>query len=143
MGIDKEHKLKATDIPFVRHLGIEEENSKLSLDFKNDVLNHIETIHASAQFALAETQSGIHLQKLFPELEGKVLPVLRDAQIKYRKPAQEKIIAFASTDAEDVAKFRSQFEKRGRASIQINVEVKDINGVLTSQATFTWFVQAL
>ena len=135
--------MKATDIPFVRHIGIEEQNSELSLDFKNDVLNHIETIHASAQFALAETQSGIHLQKLFPELEGKVLPVLRDAQIKYRKPAQEKIIAFASTDAEDVAKFRSQFEKRGRASIQINVEVKDINGVLTSQATFTWFVQAL
>ena len=135
--------MKATDIPFIRHIGIEEQNSELSLDFKNDVLNHIETIHASAQFALAETQSGMHLQNLFPELEGKVLPVLRDAQIKYRKPAQEKIIAFASTDQEDVAKFRSQFEKRGRASIQINVEVKDINGVLTSQAAFTWFVQAL
>ena len=135
--------MKATDIPFVRHIGIEEQNGELSLDFKNDVLNHIETIHASAQFALAETQSGMHLQNLFPDLEGKVLPVLRDAQIKYRKPAQEKIIAFASTDAEDVAKFRSQFEKRGRASIQINVEVKDINGVLTCQATFTWFVQAL
>ncbi|WP_292658350.1 YiiD C-terminal domain-containing protein [Nitratifractor sp.] len=135
--------MKATDIPFVRHIGIEEENSELSLDFKNDVLNHIKTIHASAQFTLAETQSGIHLQNLFPDLEGKVLPVLRDAQIKYRKPAQEKIIAFASTDAEDVAKFRSQFEKRGRASIQINVDVKDVNGVLTSQAAFTWFVQAL
>jgi hypothetical protein len=43
-------KLKATDIPFVKHIGIEEKNNELSLDFKNDVLNHIKTIHASAIF---------------------------------------------------------------------------------------------
>ena len=135
--------MKATDIPFVRYIGINEKNDELSLDFKNDVLNHIKTIHASAQFALAETQSGIHLQSLFPELEGKVIPVLRDAQIKYKKPAQEKIIAFSSADKEDVIKFKSQFEKKGRGLLQIEVKIKDINDVLTSQATFTWFIQAL
>jgi acyl-coenzyme A thioesterase PaaI-like protein len=113
------------------------------LDFNKNVLNHIKTIHASAQFTLAETQSGLHLQKLFPELEGKVIPVLRDAQIKYKKPAQEKIIAFSSSDEEAIEKFKTQFEKKGRGSLQINVEVKDVNDVLTSQATFTWFVQAL
>ena len=106
-------------------------------------MNHIKTIHASAQFTLAETQSGIHLQSLFPELEGKVIPVLRDAQIKYKKPAQEKIIAYASTDEEAVEKFKSQFEKKGRGSLQIEVKIKDINDVLTCQATFTWFVQSL
>ena len=135
--------MKAIDIPFVSHIGIKDENNELSLDFKENVLNHIKTIHASAQFTLAETQSGMHLQKLFPELEGKVLPVLRDAQIKYKKPALEKIIAISSTDDESVEKFKSQFDNKGRGSLQINVEVKDINDVLTSQATFTWFVQAL
>ncbi len=75
--------MKATDIPFVKHIGIEKQNNELSLAFKNDVLNHIKTIHASAQFTLAETQSGLHLQSIFPELKGKVIPVLRDAQIKY------------------------------------------------------------
>ena len=138
-----ENNIKATDIPFVNHIGIKDENNKLSLDFKENVLNHIKTIHASAQFTLAETQSGLHLQKLFPELEGKVIPVLRDAQIKYKKPAQEKIIAFSSSDEEAIEKFKTQFEKKGRGSLQINVEVKDVNDVLTSQATFTWFVQAL
>ena len=135
--------MKATDIPFVNHIGIKDENNELSLEFKENVLNHVETIHASAQFTLAETQSGLHLQKLFPELEGKVLPVLRDAQIKYKKPAQEKIIAFSSADEEAIEKFKTQFEKKGRGSLQINVEIKDIDDVLTSQATFTWFVQAL
>ena len=113
------------------------------MDFKDNVLNHIKTIHASAQFTLAETQSGIHLQSLFPELEGKVIPVLRDAQIKYKKPAVEKIIAFSSANEEAVEKFKTQFEKKGRGSLQIDVEVKDINDVLTCQAGFTWFVQAL
>ncbi len=135
--------MKATDIPFVKHIGIEEENNELSLEFKEDILNHIKTIHASAQFTLAETQSGLHLQSLFPELEGKVVPVLRDAQIKYKKPAQEKIIAFSSADEEAIEKFKTQFEKKGRGSLQINVEIKDVNDVLTCQATFTWFVQAL
>jgi hypothetical protein len=107
------------------------------------VLNHIKTIHASAQFTLAETQSGMHLQKLFPELEGKVLPVLRDAQITYKKPAIEKIIAYSSATKEATTKFKTQFEKKGRGLIQIDVDIKDINGVLTCQATFSWFVQAL
>ncbi len=135
--------MKATDIPFVKHIGIEEQNNELSLDFKNDVLNHIKTIHASAQFTLAETQSGLHLQSLFPELEGKVIPVLRDAQIKYKKPAQEKIIAFSSADEKSVEKFKVQFEKKGRGSLQIEVKIKDINDILTCQGTFTWFIQAL
>ena len=135
--------MNATDIPFVRHIGIKGENSVLSLAFETNVLNHINTIHASAQFTLAETQSGIHLQKLFPELEGKVLPVLRDAQIKYKKPAHEKVFAFSFVDDEAVEKFRMQFEKKGRGLLQVNVEVKDINGILTAQCVFTWFVQSL
>lgn len=107
------------------------------------MLNHINTIHASAQFTLAETQSGLHLQKLFPELEGKVLPVLRDAQIKYKKPAQERIIALASVDEEALKKFRVQFEKKGRALIEIHVEIRDINAILTCVGDFSWFIQGL
>ncbi len=106
-------------------------------------MNHIETIHASAQFTLAETQSGLHLQSLFPELEGNVVPLLRDAQIKYKKPAQEKIFAFSLVDDEAVETFKSQFEKKGRGSLPIEVAIKDINDVLTCHATFTWFIQAL
>ena len=135
--------MKATQIPFVKYIGIEEDDTQLSLNFKEELLNHIKTIHASAQFTLAETQSGVHLQTLFPHLEGKVVPVLRDAQIKYKKPAQEKIIAFASVSDEDIEKFKSQFEKKGRGSLKVDTKIKDINGVLTCEATFTWFIQSL
>lgn len=136
-------KLKATDIPFVNTVGIQEERDKLFLDFKDDILNHIKTIHASAQFTLAETESGIYLQTLFPELKGKVLPVLRDAQIKYKKTATQKIIAYSSSDKEVVEKFKNQFDKKGRGTIKVDVEIRDINDIVTSYATFTWFIQAL
>jgi acyl-coenzyme A thioesterase PaaI-like protein len=135
--------LEATDIPFVRHIGIEQENNALTLGFNENVMNHLKTIHASAQFALAETQSGVYLQTLFPELEGKAVPLLRDAQIKYRKPAMGKIAAFASSDDAAIQKFKMQFEKKGRGLLHVDVDVSDINNVLTSQATFTWFIQAL
>ena len=131
------------DIPFAKHIGIKEEKSGLVLDFGHEMLNHIGTIHASAQFALAETQSGIYLQSLFPELVGKVVPVLRDAHIRYKRPAKEKIAAFASVESEEIERFRAQFEKKGRASIRVDVKVKDKNDILTCQATFTWFVQSI
>lgn len=133
--------MQATEIPFVKLVGIENKNSTLFLDFKENVKNHIETIHASAQFTLAETQSGVHLQTIFPELESKVVPILRDAQIKYKKPAKQKIYAYASCTDEAIVKFRKQFDKKGRASIQVSVEIRDINDVVISQGLFSWFVQ--
>lgn len=133
--------MNATQIPFVQLLGLNDDKNKLSLDLKDNVKNHINTIHAGAQFTLAETKSGLFLQELFPELEGKVLPILRDAQIKYKKPALEKIIAYASVKDESIEKFKIQFEKKGRGSIVIDVELKDINNVCTAQAVFSWFIQ--
>lgn len=135
--------MQGREIPFVKLVGIEDENSTLFLNFKDDIKNHIETIHASAQFTLAETQSGLYLQTLFPDLEGKVVPVLRDAQIKYKKPALEKIFAYASCTDESINKFKEQFDKKGRGSIQVSVEIRDINKVVTSQGFFSWFIQAI
>jgi len=135
--------MEVTQIPFVKLLEIKDENESLSLEYKRDILNHIQTIHASAQFTLAETQSGLFLQELFPHLEGKVVPLLRDATIKYKKPAQKKIYARASVSDENLQKFQELFEKKGRGSVQVDVLVKDIDDVVTAIASFIWFVTLL
>lgn len=132
--------MQAIQIPFVKLVGIKNKNSTLSLDFRDNVKNHIGTIHASAQFTLAETQSGIYLQTIFPELEGRVVPIVRDAQIKYKKPAKQKIFAYASCTDEAIVKFREQFDKKGRASIQVSVEIRDINDIVTFEGIFNWFI---
>jgi len=134
--------IKATDIPFVKYIGMKENNEELSLDLKKSVCNHVETIHAAAQFTLAETESGMRLQSLFPELEQKVIPLLREAQIKYKKPATQKIIAYSFVKEEDVEKFKQQFAKKGRALLQIRVEIRDSEDILTCEARYTWYVQA-
>lgn len=135
--------MKATDIEFVKLVGVKQSEDELSLGFKKDVLNHIKSIHASAQFTLAETQSGLHLQKLFPELVSHVVPMLRESKIKYKKPALKKIVAFASCSDENIKKFQEQFAKKGRATLAVNVELRDIDGVITAVSEFIWFVQKL
>jgi len=84
----------------------------------------------------------MHLQSLFPELEQKVIPLLREGKIKYIKPAAMKIKAYSFVEEEVVEKFKLQFTRKGRALLKIKVEVRDINNILTSEAQFTWFVQA-
>ena len=134
--------MEVTNIPFAKHIGIErKEEGTLKLESTEVVQNHIQSIHASAQFALAETQTGLFLQLEFPELEGKVVGLLRGATVKYKNPARTSIYAVASIEDETKEKFLTQFMRKGRASIMVKVEVLDVEDVITMQGEFTWFVQ--
>lgn len=136
--------MNVIEIPFVKKVGITKtQNNELALPFTSDTHNHLETIHASAQFTLAETASGEYLQTLFPNLVGKVIPVLRDANIKFKKSAIKNIIAYPSVTDEVTEKFNTQFAKKGRASITVDVRVKDIEETITCIASFNWFVQKI
>ena len=119
------------------------DDGKLELPFSEDVHNHLQTIHAGAQFALAETSSGEILQTIFPELANKVIPVLRDSQIKYKRPANTKVLAYPSVSNESISKFTEQFSRKGRGFISVAVEVKDTKGIVTCTGTFKWFIQKL
>jgi len=136
--------VKITDIPFIKKVGVEKsQEGKLGLSFDKSVQNHLQTIHASALFTLAEAASGEALQIAFPELVGKVAPMVRDSQIKFRKPALKAVSATSSIEDESVQKFNLQFEKKGRALITVSVEVKDSDGVLVCSGVFNWFVQSV
>ena len=136
--------MNVLEIPFVKKTGITKtENNKLILPFTTDTYNHLETMHASAQFTLAETASGEFLQTLFPDLVGKVIPVLREAKVKFKKPAVKNIIAYPSITDDATEKFNTQFYKKGRASITVDVEIKDIENTITCIASYNWFVQKI
>lgn len=136
--------MQVTNIPFAKHIGIErKEEGTLKLEATDVVQNHIQTIHASAQFALAETQSGLYLQILFPEYKDQVIPLLRGSTVKYKQPATKEIYAVASVDEKSREKFLALFEKKGRASITVMVELRDVDDLITMQGEFTWFMQKL
>jgi len=136
--------MNATKIPFIEKVGVIRNSAgALELPFNKSIHNHLKTVHASAQFTLAETASGDALQTQFPELVGKVIPVLRDSSIKFKKPAQKSITAHASITDEAIDKFRTQLAKKGRALISVSVAVKDSEEVVTCVGTFSWFVQSI
>ncbi|MHC4537412.1 MAG: YiiD C-terminal domain-containing protein [Planctomycetota bacterium] len=136
--------MDVTTIPFVEKVGIvRSSQGLLELPFNETMQNHLQTIHAGAQYALAETASGEILQRIFPELVGKVVPVLRETQIKYKKPAIKTISAHPTVSDEAVSKFKEQFKRKGRSLISVNVEIKDSENVVTCVGIFKWFIQSI
>jgi len=135
--------MRAADIPFAKFVGIEESKEGVSLPYKKELSNHLETLHAGAQYTLAETASGLLLQEVFPELRGKVIPILRESNIKYKKPANTKIRALVKVDDAKREKFSEQFLKKGRALLEVGVEVVDSGGSIVAYASFVWFIQKI
>ena len=135
--------MRAVAIPFVSLVGIEERTSDtLELSLTRETSNHVGTMHAAALFALAETQSGVYLQSLFPEYgENEVLPLLRGSNLKYRAPATSTVYAVATISIEDQERFLSQFERKGRAGITVAVTLKDSTETVVMTGEFFWFVQ--
>ncbi len=138
--------MDVTQIPFNKFIEItnsSEDDNALALEFKGNMQNHLGSFHASAQFALAEACSGLSLQKQLPHLVESVVPVLRKSDIKFKQPAQSNIQATSNIAVEEKERFEKQFEKKGRATIVVPVEIKDEKGTITMVGKYEWFVQKI
>ncbi len=133
--------MEVTQIPFNKLLGLQLEDGKLTLTENQQFLNHLGTVHASAQFALAEAASGQCLLENFSDLAADCIPVLRRAEVKYRSAATGPLSANANISDEESGVFRAQLTTKGRASLAIDVELRDQSGKVTLAAKMEWFVQ--
>jgi acyl-coenzyme A thioesterase PaaI-like protein len=93
IGEEKETIMDVTEIPFNRFIGITKaylpDAVFLQLCESENLVNHLNTVHASAQFALAEAAAGECLLHTFKDIASgfSLIPVVRAVQVKYRKPA--------------------------------------------------------
>jgi acyl-coenzyme A thioesterase PaaI-like protein len=133
--------VNVTDIAFNRFLGLLSDGSQLSLPAEPHYLNHLGTVHAAAQYSLAEAASGKWLLDKFGEVAADYLAVVRQATVKYRRPATGELTATAEVADEEAERFRNTLERRGRAAIEVSVRVAGSDGNHTLEATFEWFVQ--
>lgn len=131
------------DVPFNHFIGIRrsETTGLLELEDRPSYLNHLGTVQAAAQLALAEAASGDHLIRLFPELVGVAMPVVRKVEAKFRNPLRGKVTARAFADENDVEGFRRSIVAKGRGFIAVRVEVVDAVGVVGLCSSFEWFIQ--
>jgi len=126
--------VKATDLALNRLLGIVAAPAGaahlLEMAFTPQLQNHLGTMHAAAQFALAEFGAAV----------GPVFAVVRGVEVKYRKPATGDLLAHGAPDENTRANLLADLAARGRCSAVILVDLKDRAGTLTLHAKFDWFI---
>jgi len=133
--------MNVADIAFNRFLGLRSDGSAVTLLADAKFQNHVGTVHAGAQFSLAEAASGQWLLGKFGEAATDHLAVVRRADIKYRRPAVGQLTAKADVPPEEAERFRETLERRGRAAIEVRVEALNEDGSVALEATFEWFAQ--
>jgi acyl-coenzyme A thioesterase PaaI-like protein len=135
--------MDVTRLPFNQHVGLApgDEPHLLQLPAAAHLANHLGTVHASAQFALAEATSGQFLLNAFPELQDNALAVVRSFSGKFRAAANGTLHSTASIADEAREKLASDLEQRRRAFVTVEVEVRDASGALTLAASCEWFIQ--
>jgi len=131
-----------TELPFNSFLGIQqatEPSQLLRLPAGGQYLNHLGTVHASAQLALAEASSGEFLLRALGSETG-IVPVVRRLESKFRKPANGALTSTVSTAPEALEEVRASLASKGRAMVSIDVELHDESGTHTLSATVDWFL---
>src|SRR5438093_12838981 len=112
-------KASVTELPFNSFLGLQkatEPSQLLRLPPGGQYLNHLGTVHASAQLALAEASSSEFLLRYFGSTEG-ILPVVRRLEAKFRKPANGVVPSTVTAAPEFLAQFNAKLSCKGRSLI--------------------------
>jgi acyl-coenzyme A thioesterase PaaI-like protein len=136
-------KPSVIELPFNKFLGIHlgsETTHLLQLPSGRQYLNHLGTVHAAVQLALAEASSGEFLLRHFGSADD-LFPLVRRVEAKFRKLANGSIASTASAMPEDLARLDAELSSKGRSMISIMVEIYDESGAHTLSATFEWFIQ--
>lgn len=135
--------MQLCEIPFSHFVGLKESGEDgvvLELPASGQYHNHIGTVHASAQFTLAETASGFIMQDAFSDLADDVIAVVRKAEVKYSKPAQGALYASGSLGQDEIDAVKESLRERGFAKLRFMVLVKDGNNQTTMKSKFEWSI---
>ena len=136
--------MKVTDLAFSQLLGIRPTPvgtpHLLEMPFSPLLHNHLGTVHAAAQFALAEAASAECLQRHFGAAAGPVVAVVRGVEVKYRRPATGELLAYGTPDEVTLSNLLPTLAARGRSQAVILIDLKDRAGSITFHGKFDWFI---
>ena len=134
--------MNVIELPYNKFVGLEESSIPdflLMLNKRDEYLNHLGTVHASALFALAEATSGFFLLGEFQGLND-IVPVVRSVETKYKKPTLAEVFSkanFVNINKETVLE---ELSSKGRILITVRVSLFTSNGTCVMQSDFQWFI---
>lgn len=136
--------MEITEIPFNRFVGLVRSGQAgrvLTLPEGPQYANHLGTLHASALLTLAEASSGEYMIREFAELDATgVLPVVRRVEARFRRPGRGAVSSAVHVDPAKKAEFVATLAARGRALLEVQVEVYDASETHLLTAIIEWFV---
>lgn len=136
--------LDITKVPFNQLLGIrvaDDPDYLLQLDAKKEYTNHLDTVHAAALFALAEGSGAQFMLKSFPfDMIDQFIPVLRNAEVIYKKPSAGIIVSKAKLKSGTIDAVVQELSSKKRVLLTTTVELFDENQTRVFVADFEWFV---
>jgi len=135
--------MKILDIPYHQFLGLKsakDENFIFHAEAKPEYLNHLGNVHACVQLSLAEASSGEFLLHQLFDLKDKLVPVIRNTEAKYHKPANGAIFSKAQFFTLSKQELEKELTTKKRSLVKIKTEVFDEQNVKTLTAIFEWFI---
>src|SRR5438876_10855694 len=115
-----------TAIPFNQLMGIKRAERDppylLELDDLLSYTNHLGTVHAGAQLALAEASSAEYLLRTFKDAGPDLVAVVRTVQAKFKKPLKGRAYSRARIVNGDVAKVTETLKAKGMGIIRVSVD---------------------
>jgi len=132
--------LVATRIPLAQRLGLKvidlsSSTTRVLLPFDPQLCNHGGTVHASAQFAAAETAA---LAAGLLSLNGMgVTCHSKSCDLRFRKPARGDLWAGAQMPSADPSELKQRLISEGKVDVPVLVDVVDGTGERVAEGTVT------
>ena len=135
----------AASVPFVATVGyrvveIDGDGVTVTVPDRPELHNHIGTAHAAAAFGAAETATGAVLLHAVGERLGQLVPVLKDAQIKYTAPAVG-VVSAVATPRQDPSQVIDACLEEGRALLDVDCTLYSEDGSVNAESAFTWYLK--
>ncbi len=135
--------MNVLDLPFNKILLIKKSDvpdTILMLEDRTEYQNHLGTVHASAQYSLAEASSGEILERNFGDWKGAYFPVVRRVEAKYKNPAKGRLFSTGFIEQDSAMKAKKELSEKGRTLVDVIVRIVDEEKNVTLEGLFTWFI---
>lgn len=135
----------AGSVPFVATVGyeiteIEGDRVTVTLPDRPELKNHIGTAHAAAAFGAAETATGAVLLNAIDSHLGRVVPILKNAEIRYTAPAAG-VVSAVATPRQNPGEMIAACLEEGRALLDVDCAILSADGTGNAEASFTWYLK--
>lgn len=89
-------------------------------------LNHVGIMYAGALYTLAELPGGVIYLTSFDT--SRFYPIVKDMQIRFRRPATTDITVEVRIDDDEVKRIQAEAEASGKCDFEWKTELKDTSG---------------